>query len=303
MALSKQKKGLGRGLGALIQDESPARMMVPSGGEKSGVQQVPVERLLKGKMQPRKKFDEEALAELSLSIREHGVLQPLLVRATGEEYELIAGERRLRAATDAGLKTVPVILVDVSDGVAMEIALVENLQRENLNILEEAMGYEVLSDKFNMTQEQIAEKVGKARATVANALRILSLPAEVKGYIVSGELSAGHAKVISGLDIEQERVLYARRAVKENLSVRNLEKMVSKVKRDPKKPRASREDVPRSHLSYLSDKLHTHFGTSIRVTPCRTFANGKKGKGSIEIDYFSNDDLDRLLSLMGIDGE
>jgi ParB family chromosome partitioning protein len=185
----------------------------------------------------------------------------------------------------------------------MEIAMVENLQRENLNILEEAMGYEVLAEKFNLTQEQIAERVGKARASIANAIRILSLPAEVKGCIASGDLSAGHAKVLNGLDIEQEQLLYARRAVKENLSVRNLEKLVNKAKRTPKKPRASREDIPRAHLSYLSDKLHGHFGTSIRVTPCRTFANGKKGKGSLEIDYFSNDDLDRILSLMGIDGE
>ncbi len=303
MALSKKKKGLGRGLSALIKEEAPLREAVSEDIEQGGVRQLPIDLVSKGTMQPRKQFDEEAIAELAASIKEHGVLQPLLVRAVGDDFELIAGERRFRASCDAGLKEVPVIVIEATDETAMEIALIENLQRENLNILEEAMGYEVLADKFSLTQEKIAQRVGKARATVANALRILSLPAEVKSFIVSGELTAGHAKVVSGLEIEQEQILYARRAVKENLSVRNLEKLVGKAKRPSKKPRASREDIPRTHLSYLSDKLHTHFGTSIRVTPCRTYANGKKGKGCIEIDYFSNDDLDRVLSLMGVDGE
>lgn len=304
MAVKKQKHGLGRGLGALIKDTATVTAEAEvANTDHGGPRKVSVEKISRSTMQPRQKFDPASLAELSASIKEHGVIQPLLVREVGGKYELIAGERRLRASIEAGLKEVPVIIIEAGDGTVMELALVENLQRDDLNILEEAEGYHVLADKFNLTQEQIAEKVGKARASVSNAMRLLSLPAEVKSLVMSGDLSSGHAKVIGGLEIEQEQILCARRVVKENLSVRNLEKIISRIKQGPRKVRASREDVPRSHLGYISDKLHAHYGTSVRITPCRTFANGKKGKGSIEIDYFSNEDLSRILALMGIDIE
>lgn len=300
---AKIKKGLGRGLGALLQDEVLPKAGVQADTATGSATIVSVADISKGTMQPRRNFNEETLSGLSESIKEHGIIQPLIVRRSGKGYELIAGERRLRAAGEAGLTTVPVIVVEAGDGEAMELALVENLQRDDLNILEEAEGYQVLAERFNLTQEQIAERIGKARASVSNAMRLLALPSEIKGLIASGELSAGHAKVITGVDIEQEQILFARRAVKENLSVRNLEKIINRSKRGSKKPRASREDIPRDHIAYLSDRLHAHFGTSIRITACRTFANGKKGKGTVEIDYFSNDDLDRVLTLMGIDGD
>lgn len=303
MVVKKKKKGLGRGLGALIKDESLAQAQVSDVKDEGGVQTVPVDSISKNRMQPRKTFDEEELAEMVASIREHGVLQPLLVRPSGSGYELIAGERRLRAAGEAGLESVPVVVMDVDDGSAMELTLVENLQRSDLNIIEEAQGYEVLSERFHLTQEQIAARVGKSRPSVAHAMRVLALPDEIKGMIVSGDVSPGHAKVLTGVDIGQEQLLFARRIPKEGLSVRQLEKLVNKARKGARRPRASREDIPRTHLSHLSDKLHGHFGTSIRVTPCRTFANGKKGKGTIEIDYFSSDDLDRILEIIGIDGE
>ncbi|MCK5850757.1 MAG: ParB/RepB/Spo0J family partition protein [Kiritimatiellae bacterium] len=289
------KHGLGRGLGALIKDTTSRHE-----DSDSGPFMVSTGRIKKNTLQPRKKFEEEALLELTESIKTKGVLQPLLVRPSGKKYELIAGERRFRAAKAAGLTDVPVIVVDVDDNESLEIALIENLQREDLGILEEAEGYQALADKFDMTQEQIAGRVGKARATVTNAMRLLMLPDEIKTMLSSGDLSAGHAKVLIGLEIPDEQILLARRCAAENLSVRNLERLAKKIKQAPRKPRSVRADIPTNHLTYLSDKLHSHFGTSIRINPSRTFANGKKGKGKIEIDFYSNEDLDRILHLLGV---
>jgi len=294
------KKGLGRGLGALIKDETPVDTPVQ---QEDGVKKVSLDSITRNRFQPRHTFDKEALADLTASVKEHGVLQPLLVRPDGDSYELIAGERRLRAATAAGLTKVPVIVMNATDGDSLELALIENLQRENLNALEEAEGYRDLAVEFNLTQEEIADRVGKARATVTNALRLLTLPDEVKTMLADDRLSRGHAKALLSREIEKEQVLIARRAVQDGLSVRNLEKLIQRTKAGPRKPRAAKPDLPPSHVDYLSDQLHAHFGTSVRITPCRTYANGKKGKGSIEIDFFSNDDLDRVLALLGLTGE
>ena len=295
------KHGLGRGLSALIKDapapQAPAAAPAPEAG---GVLHVPVDKITKSQWQPRRVFEKQALADLAQSIREHGVLLPLLVRVTDTGYSLIAGERRLRASIEAGLKEVPVTVITASDGEAMQLALVENLQRADLQVLEEAEGYQMLATRFAMTQEQISVRVGKARASVANALRLLDLPAEVKQLLNSGELTPGHAKALLGLTIAQEQILYARRTLKENLSVRNLEKLIQRALRIPRKPRASRDDMPATHVAHLSDKLHQHFGTSIRLVSSRTLANGKKTRGYIEVDFYSNDDLTRILDLMGI---
>lgn len=295
------KRGLGRGLGALINDG----IQIDEGdGARTGIRTIAISDLQANALQPRRRFDHDALAELAASIRERGILQPLLVRvATGGGYELIAGERRLRASLEAGLTEVPVIIVEAADHEALEIALIENLQREDLNAIEEADGYRVLAEEHGLTQEQIAEKVGKSRAAVANALRLLDLPDDVRHQVIDGSLSAGHAKVLAGLGSPEAQLLYAGRTVRENLSVRNLEKVVEKDKKAPRKPRSSRYDVPGSHLTYLSDRLHAHFGTSVRISSCRTYANGKKGKGTIEIDYFSNEDLSRILDVLQVDTE
>jgi ParB family transcriptional regulator, chromosome partitioning protein len=295
--MSAKHTGLGRGLGALIKDTPPPEA-VSEGG--SGVLQVPIEKIHKSPFQPRQTIAPEALEDLARSIRERGVLQPLLVRRVEDRYELIAGERRLRAAGSAELKEVPVIVMEVSDREALELALIENLQREDLNPVEEAEGYRVLGDKFEMTQEQIAQRVGKARATVANALRLLDLPAKVKQMLAKGDLQSGHAKALLGLEIAKEQEILALRVLKEGLSVRQVEHIVNRLNKPSKKGRAEKPDIPASHLQYLTDKLHQHFGTNVRITPCRTLSNGKKAKGSIEIDYYSNDDLDRLLVLLGL---
>ncbi len=294
------KKGLGRGLGALIKDEVPVDTPIE---RESGVKKVSIETIVRNKRQPRHHFDESALADLTASVKMHGVLQPLLVRPLGEGYELIAGERRLRASGAAGLAKVPVVIVNATDGDSLELALIENLQRENLNVIEEAEGYRELAVDFNLTQDEIAERVGKARASIANALRLLALPEEVKAMLSDSRLSKGHAKALLSLEIEKEQTLIARRAVEEGLSVRNLEKLIKRIKGVKRKPRVAKPDLPPNHVSYLSDQLHAHFGTSIRVNPCKTYANGKKGKGSIEIDFFSNEDLDRILDVLGLSGD
>jgi ParB family chromosome partitioning protein len=296
------KKGLGRGLSALIKDGTTEKksLATTSVVQPTGLTKLPIDKIKRNRLQPRKHFEDAALSDLADSIRAHGVIQPLVVRKSGSSYELIAGERRLRASGLAGLKEVPVSIIEAEDKVSLEIALVENLQRENLDPMEEAEGYHVLADKFQLTQEQIATRVGKARVTITNSLRMLTLPTEIRALISSSQLASGHAKALLGLDIEAEQLLIARRCVAEDMSVRSLEKLVAKLKKPKKKARATRTDIPKEHLNYIVNKMHTHFGTSVRVSPTQTYANGKKKKGVIEIDFFSNEDLDRLLTMLDI---
>lgn len=294
------KHGLGRGLSALIRD-TPAPAAAPAGGDpKDSILRVDVTRITPSPWQPRRHFAREALEELSQSIKTHGVLEPLIVRKVEDGYELIAGERRLRAAGEAGLTQVPVMVVEASDHQALELALVENLQRQDLNVIEEAEGYRMLADKFGLTQDEIAQRVNKARASVANALRLLGLPDEVRKFVAEGLLSPGHAKVLLGLEIADEQCKLAERVIQDGLSVRDLERVVERLKRVPRKKRESHDDMPSSHVTYLTDRLHQHFGTAVHIEPCRTLANGRKVKGQMVIDFFSNDDLDRILDLLGL---
>ena len=294
------KHGLGRGLGALIRDTPGEPEPVAPPHAAAGPLQIEIAQIRPSPFQPRRIFVKEALEELAASIREHGVLEPLLVRKVDEGYELIAGERRWRASQEAGLKQVPVVLRVASDREALELGLIENLQRADLNVIEEAEGYQTLADQFNLTQEEIAKRVGKGRASVANALRLLGLPKEIKKFIAEGLVSAGHAKVLMGLASDLEQCRVAERVIKDGLSVRDLEKIVEHARRIPRKKTPGKEDIPSSHMVYLTDKLHQHFGTSVHIQPCRTTANGRKVKGSVQIDFYTNDDLDRILDLFGL---
>jgi len=303
--------GLGRGLDALIKDGTTAKNQATAKraptkaqpGPEAGVREVPVSKIVASPWQPRSSFGAEALTELVESVKIHGVLQPLLVREVGKKFELIAGERRLRASQAALLKRVPIIVIEASDEKALEIALIENLQREDLNPIEEAEGYALLQKKFNLTQEMVAKQVGKARASVANSLRLLELSDGIRKYVAEDLLSVGHAKVLLSLDSEKEKELLAKRAIKEGLSVRALEKIVKKLGQPPKKARAERSDLPGDYLHTLSDELHQFFGTSVRITPSKTLTNGRKVKGSLEVDFHDNDELDRLLTLIGYSNE
>jgi len=309
--MAGKHKGLGRGLDVLIKDgtsakqqatakQPPLKIERQAGG---GVLEAAVSNVVASPWQPRTVFDPDALAELVESVKVHGVLQPLLVRKVGTRFELIAGERRLRAAQAAQLKTVPVITIEASDEKALEIALIENLQRQDLNPIEEAEGYALLQKKFNLTQEMVAEQVGKARASVANALRLLELPDAIRKYVAEGLLSVGHAKVLLSVDSDKDKAQLCRQTIKQGLSVRGLERLVKKHNQPPRKPRAEKTDLPGDYLRSLTDDLHRHFGTSVRISPSKTLSSGRRISGSVEIDFHDNDELDRLLSIMGYSSE
>jgi ParB family chromosome partitioning protein len=289
--------GLGRGLSALIKDGTSGE---PPLAPPERANKIPVNNIRKSPWQPRRLFSPEPLAELIESVKERGVLQPLLVRKVADHYELIAGERRLRAAQEANLKEVPAVIMDVGDQEALEIALVENLQRSDLNLIEEAEGYRMLAEKFNMTQEDIAERVGKARPTITNVMRLLDLPDGVKQLLAERRITPGHAKALLGLEIPKEQELLAKRVVDEDMSVRTLERIVSRTRRAPKKHRAEKTDVPAAHIHGIVEKLQHHFGTQVHLTSCRTLSNGKKVPGKLEIDYYSSEELDHIIQVLGL---
>ncbi len=299
--MTSRPGGLGRGLGALIprggaDTASSVAPSEPGGAAKT----VPVSSIQTGRWQPRRQFAPEALEELASSIRAHGVLQPLLVRPAGNGYELIAGERRYRAAVAAGLAEVPVRVMEVSDVEALELALIENLQREDLDPIEEAEGYRALAERFHLTQEQIAERVGRSRAAVANSLRLLTLPESVRAMLQSGALSVGHAKVLLGVEVAPEQERLARDCAAKGWSVRELEREVAKRQRGPRRRRVAASDIPEVHLKDLEERLKQKLGSPVRIAPSRTLAGGRKAPGRIEVEFFSADDLDRLMLILGI---
>ena len=302
-----QKKALGRGLDALIGGgiSTPvavqtAPVMPPAVTAPApvapGPQQLAINVIVRNRFQPRAEFDPEHLKELAASIKQRGVMSPLLVRPRdGGRYELIAGERRWRAAKEAGLTTVPVVIRQATDEESLELALIENIQREDLNPVEEARAYEQLATVFKLTQEQIAEKVGRSRAAVANALRLLALPAEVLAWIGNGQLSVGHAKVILGLSIAEEQRLVAERVLKRGLTVRDTEQLVEQLKKTVTPGTRSVDGaIKTSDILAIEERLQQRLGTAGSVR------HGKK-KGKIEISYYGNDDVSRLLGIFGID--
>ena len=303
------KPALGRGLGALLGGSPPAGRTAaplpppapaltsptPAPDTREHVERVPLSRIRPCSFQPRKKFSPEALQELADSIREQGIVQPLIVRERDGNYELIAGERRWRASQLLGLTEVPVIVRQADDRAVLELALIENLQRENLNAIEEAHGYAQLVEQFQLKQEEVAVKVGKSRAVVANALRLLKLTAGIQEAIRDGLLSVGHAKVILGLASEKQQKLAADRAMKEGLNVRQTEALVARLQaRAAGKPGGvAAALVHDANVVELENKLRERFGTKVRLKYAQ-------GKGSVEIAFFSDDDLDRILSIVGV---
>jgi ParB family chromosome partitioning protein len=276
------KKALGRGLEALI----PKR---PMEERKGAAQQIPIAKIKPNPYQPRKIFKPEDLQELTQSIKEKGVLQPIVVRKKGDLWEIIAGERRYRASQKLGLLTIPAVEVQASDVEALEIALIENLQRTDLSPLEEAEGYQRLQEEFNMTQEQIAQKVGKDRATVANALRLLRLGVEVKSLLAAGALTAGHARVLAALSNPQDQRKWAERIARDGTSVREVERWLQDQKGPVKKTKATK--AKDANVAKLEESLRHWLGTKVTI---RT--NGRQ-KGAVQFEYYSLDDLDRILNL------
>jgi ParB family chromosome partitioning protein len=281
------KRAIGRGLDALLAD---ARIGAADG--KSGVMMLPVDQIRPDARQPRREMDHAAIDELAKSLQHQGVLQPVLVRKDGSRYKIIAGERRWRAAQKAGLKELPALLRDATDAEAFELAIVENLQREDLKPLELAEGYKRLIDERRWTQEQVADRVGKSRVSVANSLRLLQLPEEVKHLLKADQLDMGHAKALLGLSKPQDMASLARAVVAEGLSVRETEARVREGRTQgptaKKKHAAKQSPEARRMVEDLQRKL----GTKVRIT------ERSAGKGTLEIEFFSYEDLDRIVALI-----
>jgi ParB family transcriptional regulator, chromosome partitioning protein len=284
--MSLQKTGLGKGLSALIPVAPPQSLQNTSSDDPKT--QVDIDKISPSPFQPRRAFDEIKLQELAVSIRNQGIIQPLVVRPKGERFELIAGERRWRAATKAGLSTVPVVVRQASDRDALQLALIENLQREDLNPIEEAVGYRRLQDEFTWSQEEVAEKVGKSRPAVTNALRLLSLPSEVQQEVASGNLPAGQARALLGLQSEAVIITAYREVIARALSTRETEKLVRNLKLGRRRRRESAAVDP--DLRSLVEELQRALGTKIRVLP-----KARSTKGKIEIEYYSLPDLERII--------
>src|SRR5690348_3883389 len=279
------RKALGRGLGALLSSDSTITL------DSEPTTEVDVDAIVPGPMQPRTHFDEGALEGLADSIRTQGIIQPLLVRRTADRYELIAGERRWRAARLAGLSKVPVVVKDVADKDLLEIALIENIQRENLNAIEEAQAYQRLIENVGLTQEALAERVGRDRSYITNYLRLLKLPDDLQNLVVDGRLSTGHARAILGLSqVDQQRKL-ARQVIDGGLSVRATEHLVRKAVDGTAPPKTASAVDP--NIRAAETKLRRALGTQVRIVQLRG-----EGQGKIEISFFSNQDLDRIYNLL-----
>jgi len=277
-----KKKGLGKGLGALIPD---ADILARSGDQ---FFYCDIEEIAPNPYQPRQNIRDKAFLELVESVRQKGILQPLLVRSSEKGYQLIAGERRWRAAQLAGLQRVPVIIKESTEPEAFELALIENIQRKDLNPIEEGEAYRRLKEDFRMSQEQIAAKIGKDRSTVANMIRLLKLPARIRSDLIEDNLSMGHARALLALPDSEVQLQARNTIVKKGLSVRQTEKLVQSLQRN----KGKRETVQQvdNHMRAVTDQLIRHFGTRVRIA-----RHGKRGK--IEIEFFSDDDLQRILDL------
>ena len=291
MAKRKTELGLGRGLNALLGDPD-----LPEQNE--GSVSLPISQVEPGLNQPRKRFDEEALSDLAESIRVHGIIQPLTVRRLASGYyQIIAGERRWRAAKAAGLEEVPAVIIEADDRKVMELGLIENLQREDLNPAEEARGYRTLMEEYGLTQEQVAQQMGKSRPAITNTLRLLALPDQVMKLVEEGSLSAGHARAILGAPTAALQKEAAARVVKEQLSVRQTEALIKSLQKEKKeRPQTQGPDLS-LYLGELEKDLAGRLGRKVKIAH-----KGKKGR--IELEYYSEQDLETLLELLRrTDGE
>lgn len=287
------KTGLGKGLSALIGSRPVERPAFES-GEK--IHQMPLAEIRPSPLQPRKEFAQEALQELIDSIRQHGIIQPLIVRPADGHHELIAGERRWRAAQEAGLAEVPVIVRTATNLEVLELSLIENLQRADLNPIEEAQGYARLATEFSLRQEDIAGKVGRSRAAVANAIRLLDLHPQIQIWLTQNLLTVGHAKVLLALKAPDEQLLVAEAVLRRSATVRNTERLVARelgIGRSRRKSRKGESTASAAAIEDLKNRLQQHLGTHVNVH------HGEK-RGRIEIEYYGNEDLQRIIGALGL---
>ncbi len=294
------KKGLGKGLGALIPEEEKStakEKIVEKVVEKKVIVKEPAEVTLKinqiepNRDQPRHNFDEDALNELSESIKRYGIIQPLIVKKRPDYYEIIAGERRWRAAKLAGLKEVPVVIKDFSDQQIMEVTLIENIQREDLNPIEEAQAYQRLIKEYDLKQEEVAEKVSKSRTAITNSMRLLKLDERVQKLLIDDEISSGHARTLLSIESGDEQLAIAQEIVKNKLSVRETEKLIKNYNKPAKK---TEKKLPDNDFVYrdMEEKLKSIVGTKVVIK------NNENNRGKIEIDYYSHDDFERIVDML-----
>lgn len=287
--MTKSDKGLGRGLGSMF--------TAPAAVKQETVREIPLTDILNRPDQPRKTFDEESLNELAASIKDHGILQPILVRPRNGRYEIIAGERRWRAAKIAGLATIPAILRDAEDQALPELALIENLQREDLGVIEEALAYQTLWETYGYTQEELAKRLGKGRVYISNTMRLLQLSDGVLELLKNRSITPGHGRALLRITDPEKQLALAEHIIRQDLSVRQTESLINRLlkeKEDKPKPKKREYDV---YLKDLEERMQNHFSSKIKITD-----RGKKG-GKIELYYENNEDLDRLLELMGVENE
>lgn len=280
-----KKMGLGKGIGSLFPDDTVQDI-------ENGIVELKLTQVEPNKKQPRKKFDEEKLEILAESIRQHGLIQPIIVtKNDNDTYTIVAGERRWRASKKAGLAKIPAIIKDYSGQTVTEVALIENLQREDLNPIEEALGYRDLMDLYDMTQEQISQKIGKSRSSIANSMRLLSLEPELQKYLISEEISEGHARAALSLESFPLREFLIHRIIEDGLNVRQAEKLAKELQKEPKPAKQKQASVYDIELKHICANLESHLGTKVKIT------HGNK-KGKIEIEYYGNDDLERILNIL-----
>ena len=279
------KAKLGRGLGSLFDEPVIAE-------NTDTVETLRITLVEPNKNQPRHQFDNDKIEELAESIKEHGVIQPIIVARNDDRYKIVAGERRWRAAKKAGLKEIPAVIRNYSEFEIAQIALIENLQRENLNPIEEALGYQTLMNKFSMTQEDVSDKIGKSRSAIANAVRLLSLDEPIRQKLISGEISSGHARALLSVESPKARLALLESIIEKGLNVRQTEALAKQLqKAKPKKKTPVIDEQVQAQLAILEDRLSTKLGTKVTL-----HHDNKKGK--IEIEYYGNRDLDRIISII-----
>jgi ParB family transcriptional regulator, chromosome partitioning protein len=277
-----KKLALGKGLGALIPEELIKE-------EKQNQLMISINLIKSNEDQPRKMFDDEKIAELSQSIKEHGIIQPIILNRSGKEYIIIAGERRWRAAKLLGLKKVPAVIMDLSEKNILEISLIENIQRQDLNPIEEAIAYKKLLTDFNLTQEELSQRIGKSRTAISNTIRLTNLCDAVKQYLIEEVISEGHGRVLLSIEDEKLQCEIAQKVIDENLSVRELENIIKNI--NSKKKEKTREINP--YYKDITEKLQDYLGTKVNIS-------NKNNKGKIEIEYYSNEDLERILEIINL---
>lgn len=279
-----KKPALGKGLSALIPEEES--------NTNESITQISMNLIKPNSNQPRKKFDDDKILQLSESIKLHGVIQPIILQKTDDTYTIIAGERRWRAAKLIGLKEIPAIIMNLAENDILEISLIENIQREDLNPIEEAFAYKRLIDDFNLTQEELSKRIGKSRTAVTNVLRLLNLDDRVKEYLIDEVISEGHGRALLGVSDNDKQYLIAQKIIDDNLNVRQTELLIKNIDKIVKKSNNSSENQD-IYIIDIKDKLEDHFGTKVSIL-------NKKDKGKIEIEFYSNEDLQRILDILEI---